>query len=94
MRTLKLMNGDLDLRGISLLDLLSVLFGLLNLLSTWRFVLTLSIAIGIDVVLFRWVDNPTLRGLGLWAATIGGAVTGYAWQSAHEKRLSKSRGQL
>jgi len=74
-------------------EVVAIIIGLLDFLSTWRFFLAVGIAIaaGAWVMVLFPAGFPRVTVLAL--TVLIGAVIGWAWQLHHEKYIRLKRGE-
>jgi hypothetical protein len=69
-----------------MLELLDAAVLILNLIATWRFVVSLLASGLIAFLASRFVDAGPLLGWIAWGLLAIGAVIGLLWQYRHERR--------
>ena len=72
-----------------MLDVINLLLSILNLLSTWRFVVAFLSSAVIAFLTSRFIDDGPLLGWTIWTLIAMGAAVGLIWQCRHEKSARK-----
>jgi len=73
-----------------MLDVVHLLLGLLNLLSTWRFVACVLASVALFATAFAWLPVGSVRVVTLVASTVLGVGIGAIWQTRHERQQRKT----
>jgi hypothetical protein len=68
-----------------MLEVVDAVVSILNLLSTWRFVVAILGAASIAFLASRFIDDGPFLGWMVWVLIAIGAAVGLLWQYRHEK---------
>jgi hypothetical protein len=74
-----------------MLDFASLLLGLLNLRSTWRFVVCIVAAVALFALAWVWLPVGGYRYAALVSILVLGAGIGARWQTQHDRQANRER---